>query len=1203
MIKFIQINLQHSKAAVAAFYKMFSNSSYDVALIQEPYLFQGKVCGLQVPGSLQFCVANARAAVVAKKHVNCWLIPQLTASDVATIGVKLRKTTGEIKVIVSSLYLPYDREQMPPTKELIEVINYSIKTKLSVIIGCDANAHHQVWGSSDINDRGKALLEYAMVSNLEILNRGDRPTFVNRVREEVIDVTLVSSGVHGYITDWQVSEEVSFSDHRYIIFKLGDIQQDEVYSRNPKKTNWDIYEEDLEDVTLTGNINSKADIELAISALTEVIISSYHKACPETKAYSGSKKVPWWSNMLTKMRKKARRAFRRRRENPQFLLEYTELQRAFKKEVRKEKRKSWRAFCESIKSMSETARLQKIVNKEARCAPGMLRVGQHEYTSSPEEMLQTLLTAHFPDCRNITNCDKNNLPATEQTDASVDPDWETAANIVDNDKIRWAIEELQPFKSAGVDGVFPALLQHANDCVIEILKKIFRACIAFGYIPRLWRQVKVVFIPKPGKNTYDEAKSFRPISLTSYLLKTLEKLIYQFFRSTTLKDKPLHRLQFAYQEGRSTITALQQFVERIEENFDKKGFALAVFMDIEGAFDNVPFDSLLKTLRARSIPKAVCTIIECMLTTRMLIASSNGATKMAVAGRGCPQGGVLSPLLWNLVVDELLKNMERNAAYAFAYADDVTSMTMGKHLDIVTINMQKNLNLVERWCNETGLRVNPAKTTAVLFTKNQVTKLGSLKIFQQNINYSETVKLLGVTLDHKLLFNEHCRLVCKKATLSIMQCRRTAGKTWGLSPKAMLWIYNMVVKPIFSYSAILWWHRMKVGTIKNQLTGVQRLALLCTTGAQHSCSTAALEALLCVPPLDIFLVGQAIQAYNRLYRSRTWSCSAKNGHSNIAKFDWSSKEMVKFPKDLCCRKIFFRKNFTAEVNAGEVHGQPGYDLNCFTDGSRTQARSGAGLYIQQLELGMYWPLGEYCTVFQAEMYAIYMTAKYLLDIQVQYLSIGIFSDSQASIKALMKISTKSAIVQQCIEALNMLGYNNTVCVSWIKGHNNCAGNVLADLQAKKAARKSFVGPEPVLPVLNCTLKQAVQDWTLSQHRSRWWAGKVGNLTKRLCGEPNSRDGKVLLGFNRKSLKLTVDILTGHCSLQRHLHTLGIVDSPLCPNCGEEEEESVEHFVCKCEAFCRIRREIFGSSYLDVEVIKNKEKVKLSKYIKATSRFD
>jgi len=57
------------------------------------------------------------------------------------------------------------------------------------------------------------------------------------------------------------------------------------------------------------------------------------------------------------------------------------------------------------------------------------------------------------------------------------------------------------------------------------LVHIYRASIALGYIPRIWRSSRVTFISKPGKPNYAAAKAFRPISLASFLLKGLEKLV------------------------------------------------------------------------------------------------------------------------------------------------------------------------------------------------------------------------------------------------------------------------------------------------------------------------------------------------------------------------------------------------------------------------------------------------------------------------------------------------------------------------------------------------------------------------------------------------------------------------------------------------------------------------------------------------------
>jgi hypothetical protein len=97
-----------------------------------------------------------------------------------------------------------------------------------------------------------------------------------------------------------------------------------------------------------------------------------------------------------------------------------------------------------------------------------------------------------------------------------------------------------------MDGIFPALLQEGWEVLIPYLIRIFCACLATGYVPAMWRQVKVVFIPKPSRNSYCGPKDFRPISLTSFLLKTMDRPVDRFLRDEILLLKPLHPNQHAY---------------------------------------------------------------------------------------------------------------------------------------------------------------------------------------------------------------------------------------------------------------------------------------------------------------------------------------------------------------------------------------------------------------------------------------------------------------------------------------------------------------------------------------------------------------------------------------------------------------------------------------------------------------------------------
>ena len=105
-----------------------------------------------------------------------------------------------------------------------------------------------------------------------------------------------------------------------------------------------------------------------------------------------------------------------------------------------------------------------------------------------------------------------------------------AARIITNGRVEWAIGSFALYKSPGMDGVFPAVLQEGREVLIPYLIRIFRACLATGYIPALWRQAKVVFITKPGGSSYCRPRDFRPISLASFILKTMERLVERFLR-------------------------------------------------------------------------------------------------------------------------------------------------------------------------------------------------------------------------------------------------------------------------------------------------------------------------------------------------------------------------------------------------------------------------------------------------------------------------------------------------------------------------------------------------------------------------------------------------------------------------------------------------------------------------------------------------
>lgn len=291
--------------------------------------------------------------------------------------------------------------------------------------------------------------------------------------------------------------------------------------------------------------------------------------------------------------------------------------------------------------------------------------------------------------------------------------------IVNNERVKWAIESFLPYKSPGLDGVYPKLLQVLGVYITPVLTFIYGEALVIGYTLKSWQGVGVVFIPKPGKSDYTMPKSFRPISLTSFLVKCLERLVERHVRDIFTRNGREFVVQHAFQEGKSNESALHELTKVIEKTISDKEYALATFMDIEGAFDNVSFEVIGKAIDAWGVDGTSKRWISNYIPAREISYEYYGNIIKAIVKKGAPQGGVISPLLWIMVVDELLLRLRQTGLRVIGYADDVTTICVGKFLGTLCERTQAVLRVVERWCREVGLNVNPGKTELVVFTKNR----------------------------------------------------------------------------------------------------------------------------------------------------------------------------------------------------------------------------------------------------------------------------------------------------------------------------------------------------------------------------------------------------------------------------------------------------------------------------------------------------
>lgn len=294
--------------------------------------------------------------------------------------------------------------------------------------------------------------------------------------------------------------------------------------------------------------------------------------------------------------------------------------------ILRSKEESWRKYCEKVEGARETARIHRIMASEPITIPGFLKTGDGSFTKTHTETAELLLSTHFPGSVKETDTSLN-YSFEETTFAQSEVENE----IITPNRIKWAIFSFDSYKSPGIDEIYPAMLQKAWDIVEPYIFHFYTASFRLSYIPKQWQKVKVTFLPKTGKDDYTIPKSFRPISLTSFLLKGMERLIDRYIRDFTIKHCPINEWQHAFQEGKSTETALHSLTNTLEKNFADKEYTICTFMDIEGAFDNVSFLSVEEALEKRNICTPIRRWIQFLLFARKITLEHLGKKHTVVA--------------------------------------------------------------------------------------------------------------------------------------------------------------------------------------------------------------------------------------------------------------------------------------------------------------------------------------------------------------------------------------------------------------------------------------------------------------------------------------------------------------------------------------------------------------------------------------------
>jgi len=1100
-------------------------------------------------------------------------------------GVSL--TVDKTKVTLFNLYCPDNKH--------LSLSAMEIPSQNSLIVG-DFNSHSTSWGYNETDRRGDEVEDWAIENSLILLNDPeDSPTFFSRrwLSTTTPDLAFATEDL-SQRTDREVRTQLAGSDHKPVLLTIN-LQYRPAYQKtfprwNYKKADWELFSQLSDEYTR----QVKAD-DYNINRAARTFTSALLKAASETIPRGARKNYrPYWSEELQELEDEVTRAREKVEANPTIdnNITFKASSAKYKRTFIEAARTSWRETTEKLNFDRDGHKLWKLAktmnSEESKSAPLMLEKDQELLTG---RAAANCLIDNYEQVSNLT------IPATRKhqvheemkNTSTTSPTPDLMNKTFNIKELNTALKVLQDKKSPGPDKITNEMLKHMGPKTKTKLLALFNNGWKSGHLPQSWREADMVPIHKKGKDR-KKASSYRPISLTSCVGKLLERMINSRLVWHLESNNIITPEQAGFRKHRSTEDQVTYIAQKIEDGFQDKHHTLAVWIDLEKAYDKVWKEGLRLKLRKNGVSGCMYEWISQYLTNRRARVHVNGAySRKKTLREGVPQGGVLSPTLFLIFINDIISELPRNVQGAI-YADDLVLWCAEEHITTATYRIQQVLNALEKWTQDWLVKINANKTTYTIFSLSTKEMKANLHINGTTLEREDTPTYLGVTFDKRLTWKQHTEKSEIRGKLRLALMKKLAGTTWGADATTLKTLYTGSVRPVLEYGVAAWGNTAKSNF--DRVSKVQNQATRIITGAMRSTPIQELETTTGLQSLedrrDSKILTQAAK-FKRLatHPMRDRLSQSTKGRLKRTSFIHQSRALERQNRDLLnheTREIPSHLANTAWSDSPSPHIQcsvPGVGpkdcqnntqrraltlahvhetyppdswTQVYTDGSAEDAvrNGGAGIFIEypggrkeKLSLAT----GRYSTNFRAEAVAIKSAADHLMLSRHTTHNIVFLSDALSVLQALD--SSNNTELNDLSSTLASLCTSHNVTLQWIPAHCGIRGNEEADSLAKEG-----------------TTKEQLDGSTTYSEEKTLIKAKLCSKWQQKHPRHNRADPYFLL--TRKEQVCIFRLRTGHNRLNHHMFTkLKIGETASCP-CGNGAQ-TTEHLLQSCPLHATARQ--------------------------------
>lgn len=1097
--------------------------------------------------------------------------------NLETLSIKV----GDI--IITNIYLTIDN-QVKLTEPLFQNSN---------IICGDFNSKHDLWGSASTDSRGVQITKYLHKYNFSCLNDGTHTFFGTNGYSSPLDLTLVSSNL-ALECNWNSTLQCLNSDH--CVVQITVKSDSEILNTTPPRENYNYNKADwkkfqslcLEKLLpnlITDDVNVSHDN--IILTLQNIIKQTIPKSKPFIK-----KSVPWWNKDCDEAVKNRKKAFNKLRRTglPQHYIKFKELRGISQKIIKDTKRKYWQNFCSgfndkntkkvwrTIRGIKSSQNPQKIPNLLVSDECVISNIGkanalvEHFATASSNLSLAPQARANREQADVVINNVLNLPPKIEIQNSSLNKELTLP-------ELKQALRNSKN-TSPGEDGIKYIVYKQLPDSCLLVILQLFNLSWQEGILPSSWKSSIIIPIPKQDKNP-KLVQSYRPISLTSTLCKLMERIIAVRLNWHLIKNKKYNIYQSAFRKNRTT----QDHIIRLTSDLVKSvinwhAHTLGVFLDLEKAFDLVWHGGLLLKLKNYGVGGLMLGWIRDFLRDRTIsVKVGNDISNSHKLQNGTPQGSVLSPLLFNIIMNDIPHSKHVQLS---VYADDIAIWKVGNKLSITFQKVQTYLNFIIKWALDWGFKISETKSKAILFTrKNKPDIPQHITLDGTQLPLQNEIKFLGIIFDKKVQWRpqlQKLKINCQKAFNVI---RSLSSTNWGADRKTLLLLYRALIRSRIDYG-----HSIYINCRPNiikVINSIQYRALKFICHVLKGTPLAALQVDTGEAPLPIRWEGLLLKySFKTLADPNhptvrvlqdNQSCIGQvvsqflqsENIQNIDKLITISSdppwELPPINIDISLSNKINKKSSSSTIcHSAALEFMEKWEgfRQIFTDGSKINDEVGFGIYIPHFNIKLLYKLPDNSSIFTAELIAIFYALQTIENKDIN--SYIIFSDSLGALIALQNHTTikqPEIIHNILIKLASLYDLGFTIHLAWIPSHVGILGNDIVDQLAKNSLNNNNhllgikLAPQDYFQKI---ISHITKKWQLE-----WDENPTGLHYKNFHPEIKLKGyGNIYPKFQAKTL---LRLKTGFNTLNYHLHKIKKHEDGLCDIC--QIKEDTKHFLQDC----------------------------------------